>query len=360
MNSDEELDRAAGALREADTGEPSDRLRAETLAALRRAERDAGAGFRRRLRSTPLALRLAAAVAIAVCGVAAYLALAPRPSSEVAERPQQSTTPPGPRVTTAPARPEAPDAPATPAAPGHGSEPKLVQSAPPRRPLPPGAEVATAAVTWSVTGTVRFTGGVPAPSTIDMSAGKECARHHPAGAVDESLVVTRGRLANVVVSVRPAGGRGLPASPAPAAPALLDQKNCRYAPHVLAMRVGQPIVVSNSDPLLHNVHALTLDNPAFNFGQPTIDPGRHLGPMKAAEVFKVKCDFHPWMLAYVHVFDHPFFAVTGEDGAFAIPAGLPDGKYTLAAWHEKLGEREAAVEVIRGKAEGADFLFAAE
>jgi hypothetical protein len=160
--------------------------------------------------------------------------------------------------------------------------------------------------------------------------------------------------------VRPAERQELPAAPAPAQPALLDQKGCRYEPHVLAMRVGQPIVVSNSDPLLHNVHALTMDNPAFNFGQPTLDRGRNLGPMKAAEVFKVKCDFHPWMLAYVHVFDHPYFAVTAEDGSYSIPAGLPDGRYTLVAWHERLGERDIVIEMKGGKAEGADFTFKRE
>lgn len=111
------------------------------------------------------------------------------------------------------------------------------------------------------------------------------------------------------------------------------------------------------DDLLHNVHALTLDNPAFNFGQPTIDPGKNLGPMRAAEVFKVKCDFHSWMLAYVHVFEHPFYAVTQVDGTYALPPGLPDGRYVLVAWHEKLGEQLMAVDVKGGRLEGADFTF---
>jgi hypothetical protein len=141
---------------------------------------------------------------------------------------------------------------------------------------------------------------------------------------------------------------------------VLDQKGCQYHPHVLAMRVGQTLLVRNSDAFLHNVHALAVDNPGFNVGQPSIDPGKQVGTMKAPEVFKVKCDLHPWMMAYVHVIGHPFFAVTKQDGTFTIPAGLPDGKYALIAWHERLGEKQVIVEVKGGKAEAADFVFAAQ
>jgi len=163
-----------------------------------------------------------------------------------------------------------------------------------------------------------------------------------------------GELANVFVYIKDIKGN----FPAPSTPVVIDQKGCQYHPHVLAVRVGQPIVVSNSDAFLHNIHALSVDNPGFNIGQPTKDPGRNVGVMKVPEIFKVKCDVHPWMGAYVHVIDHPFFAVTKEDGTFAIPAGLPDGRYTLAAWHEKLGEKLAVVEVKGGKAEAVDFTFA--
>jgi len=341
MNSDEQLDRAAAALRETETGDLPPGLQVEILAALRRAERGGDGGFIGRLRGTGVASRLAAALLIAACGLAIYLTVSPRltPSAPSSVTSTHEQTP----------------------APGETIEPKVVENTAPLPSTPPRDAVAVAPVSpWGITGTVTFAGEVPPRAPIDTSAAKECAAHLGAAPVDESLVVRRGRLANVVVSVRPVDGRELPVSPAPASPARLDQHGCRYQPHVLAMRVGQPIVVSNSDPLLHNVRALTLDNPAFNFGQPTIDPGRNLGPMKAAEVFKVKCDFHPWMLAYVHVFDHPYFAVTADDGTFAIPAGLPDGKYTLVAWQEKLGEREVVVELKDGKAEGADFVFKAE
>jgi plastocyanin len=181
---------------------------------------------------------------------------------------------------------------------------------------------------------------------------------HPDGLFDGSLVVgDSGGLANVVLSIR-ADDREL-TGPVPNAPAVLDQKGCQYVPHVIAVMVGQPILVKNSDPFLHNVHSLSIDNPAFNFGQPNVDPGRKVSPMKVAERFKIKCDVHPWMSAYVSVFDHPYFAVSGPDGSFAIPGSLPDGQYTVVAWHEKLGEKQLSVDVKDGKSAPIDFAFEA-
>jgi len=205
-----------------------------------------------------------------------------------------------------------------------------------------------------ISGTVKFDGEAPEPAQIDMSAVKECAAQHPDGAFDESLVVADGKLANVVVSVKADNLQG----EVPKEAATLDQKGCQYHPHVVAVMVGQSLLVKNDDNFLHNVHALSIDNPAFNFGQPTKDlNGRKVDPMKTAERFKVKCDVHPWMGAQVAVFEHPYFAVSKEDGTFKIPGNLPDGEYTLVAWHEKLGEQEAKVMVSGGKAENAEFTF---
>ena len=206
-----------------------------------------------------------------------------------------------------------------------------------------------------ITGTVTFKGDAPEPQQIDMAAVKECAQQHPDGAFDETVVVNDGKLANVVVSVK-----AEPGGNAPAQPAVLDQKACQYHPHVIAVMTGQPITVKHSDPVLPNVHSLALDNPAFNFGQPNVDPGKKVEPMKAAERFKIKCDVHPWMSAHISVFEHPFFAVSKEDGTFTIPGNLPDGEHTLVFWHEKFGEKEQKVMVSGGKAEAnAEFEAAA-
>ena len=117
--------------------------------------------------------------------------------------------------------------------------------------------------------------------------------------------------------------------------------------------------MKNSDPFLHNVHTLPVDNDAINQGQPTKDPGLKVKPMKVAESFPVKCDVHPWMMCHWVVLDHPFFSVTGQDGAFQIK-GLPPGQYTLKAWHERFGERHAQVTVEPDRAAEVTFTFQAE
>ena len=106
------------------------------------------------------------------------------------------------------------------------------------------------------------------------------------------------------------------------------------------MRVGQPLEIINSDPTLHNIHALPKDNAEFNNGQP-------IQGMKMTHTFDkpevmvpFKCDVHGWMNAYVGVVDNPYFAVTDKDGKFDLK-NLPPGTYTIEAWHEKLGTHDA-------------------
>ncbi len=102
-------------------------------------------------------------------------------------------------------------------------------------------------------------------------------------------------------------------------------------------------MLKNSDPFLHNVHSQPALNEPFNMAMPTANAGEPADPQpKVPEIFKVKCDVHPWMAAWVAVFDHPYFAVTGDDGTFAIK-GLPDGTYTLQAWHERYGTQQQTV-----------------
>jgi len=210
-----------------------------------------------------------------------------------------------------------------------------------------------------ITGKVNLDGKPPEAKDIDMSAVKECASQHPDPVAEQTVVADdKGNLANVIVAIKKAEGQDLPGDP-PSEAAVLDQKGCQYKPHVLAVMVGQPIAVRNDDPFLHNVHSLAIDNPAFNFGQPNVDPGRKVDPMKVAERFKIKCDVHPWMSAHVSVFEHPFFAVSKEDGTFTIPGNVAGDEVTLVAWHEKYGEQEIKVKVSGGKAEGADFTFKA-
>ena len=104
--------------------------------------------------------------------------------------------------------------------------------------------------------------------------------------------------------------------------------------------VGQPFAIKNSDPFMHNIHALPKvdGNTEFNFAQPSqgdVNDTKWAASITEPEVLvKIKCDVHPWMFAYVGVQNHPFFAVTDKDGNFKI-ANVPAGKYTLTAYHLK-------------------------
>src|SRR5439155_6375110 len=87
-------------------------------------------------------------------------------------------------------------------------------------------------------------------------------------------------------------------------PVILDQKNCRYVPHVVAIQVNQPLTIKTSDATLHNVHYNPETNPPANFGM--TEPGQErLVSFKQPEIFKVSCDVHSWMVAWIAVFDHP-------------------------------------------------------
>ncbi len=202
-----------------------------------------------------------------------------------------------------------------------------------------------------VSGTVKLEGKAPARGPVaGLAQNPDCAKLHKEPVLDETVVVDKeGNLANVIVFLKGAKG------PAPKDPVVLDQKNCMYTPHVVSVTVGQPLHAANSDPFMHNVHPLPDLNPQSNNAQPgkTPETGQKIMVPKAAEYFKVKCDVHPWMSAYVGVFDHPFHSVTGEDGAFEIPTeGLKDGDYEIGAWHEKYKELKGPkVSVKGGKAE---------
>jgi plastocyanin len=161
-------------------------------------------------------------------------------------------------------------------------------------------------------------------------------------------------MANVMVRVKgPVKG----SFPVPAKPAVIDQKGCQYAPHVLGIRVGQTLQLKNSDGLLHNVHALPKVNTPFNMAMPANRTTADTKFGKEEGMFLVKCDVHPWMAAYVGVFSNPFYAVSGKDGKYKI-SGLPPGNYEIEAWHEKLGVKTAKVTVTADKPAAANFSFA--
>jgi hypothetical protein len=210
-----------------------------------------------------------------------------------------------------------------------------------------------------ITGTVKLDGEPPEMREIDMSAVRECAQAHADPVYDETVLAgEEGELENVIIAIRAPEGIDLPGE-RPQEPAELDQEGCMYQPRVIAMMVGQDMIVKNSDPFLHNVNATPRQNPPFNIAQPNIHPGQRVPSPRVPERFRIRCDVHPWMTAWVEAFEHPYFAVTDMDGQFSIEAGeLPDGEYELVAWHERYGEQVKTIEITDGKAE-AEFTFEA-
>jgi len=196
----------------------------------------------------------------------------------------------------------------------------------------------------TITGTITFDGKVPTLKPLAMDADPVCAKKHAKPVPNEMLVLGNGNtMGNVMVWV----SKGLPAGktwPAPKTPVTLDQNGCMYVPHVMGIMVGQQYKILNSDGVLHNIHTLPKINAQFNKGMPPTLKEATTVFEKPEEVFHIKCDVHPWMSAYMAVFNHPFFSVTGPDGKFTI-SGLDPGTYQITAWHERLGTQSATVTV---------------
>ncbi len=196
----------------------------------------------------------------------------------------------------------------------------------------------------TIRGTVSLVGAAPEMRVIE---NKPC--HPGATPIREETVVlsAEGRLANVVVFLREA-----PASAEAVPTAELDQVNCRFVPHVLALKTGQILRVKSSDPTLHNVHTLSEANRAWNLGFPQGAAPREV-TFDQPEGFTLRCDVHQWMTARVHVFDHRHFAVTDAAGGFELP-DVPAGRYTLIFRHELFGDIEQTIDVADGQTAKAD------
>jgi plastocyanin len=178
------------------------------------------------------------------------------------------------------------------------------------------------------------------PPEMREIANQPC--HAGATPLREETVVTddHGHLANVVVFLREAPKAAVTSE---TVPVVLDQQNCRYVPHVLALRTGQKLLVKTSDPAVHNVHVMAEANPPRNVSMQAGAAPVEIAFAKPV-AFSVRCDIHPWMHAIVNVFDHGDFAVTGPDGSFELK-GVPAGQYTLVFRHELFGEIEQTVDL---------------
>jgi plastocyanin len=201
-----------------------------------------------------------------------------------------------------------------------------------------------------ISGSVAFIGVPPVMKPISIS-GERCCEGEPQLFEETVIVNPNNTLRNVLVYLEDAPATDGTAQPA----ALLDQVRCRYTPHVLAVQVGQTLRVRSSDPTMHNVHYMPQRNRARNLAMTAA--GHEVDVrFDHPEFIRMKCDVHPWMTAWVGVFENPWYSVTGEDGSFEIK-GVPAGKYKLIAWHELYGRREQQVSVADDATIESHFVF---
>lgn len=201
----------------------------------------------------------------------------------------------------------------------------------------------------NVTGTIAFSGAAPVPGKLDTSNDAACGE-----ATANDVLIKDGKLQNVFVFVK----SGLPDAnfEVPSNEITLDQKGCIYIPRVVGLQAGQPLKITNSDQTNHNIHPIPKLNKEWNESQL-----KGQGPIvkkfaKPETQIPVKCNMHSWMLAYVNVVSHPFYAVSAADGTFTIK-GLPPGEYEIEAWHEKYGAKTMKVTVAEKADAKADFSF---
>ena len=209
------------------------------------------------------------------------------------------------------------------------------------------SSVLTFCFAGDIQGKIIFDGKAPKMKPLRMDADPVCVANNEVAPRKEWLILGENNgIKNVLVFVKesPSGGSLEGDLNLIEKNAVIDQKGCVYVPHVLGVMVGQKLDILNSDGTLHNIHALPKVNKEFNKAMPRSKKQMTVQFDKSEAPFKVKCDVHPWMGAYIGVFDHPYFAVTSDDGSYVI-SGLEPGDYVIEAWHEKLGSQTANVTV---------------
>lgn len=216
------------------------------------------------------------------------------------------------------------------------------------------ADLASAGGT--IEGKVVFEGRPRRNLLINMGADPNCLSINAGKKVQQELVVLHPdkSIGNVLVhligDVPYSGG-------APGEALTVVQEGCIYHPRISGAMTGQTLKVRNNDSTLHNIHTQSEEGNSFNVGQPKAGM-EHEHRLRGEEILRLKCDVHPWMVGFVGVKSHPYFAVTGEGGTFKIE-DVPAGTYTVEAWQERLGALQETVEVKDGETTTLDFAYGA-
>jgi len=224
------------------------------------------------------------------------------------------------------------------------SRTSLLISAPAVAAQPAGK--APAEQTWGdLKGRFIFDGQPPKREKLTLNKDLAvCSRNHP---LSEDLIVhpENGGLANVVIWLELKRNEKVATHPdyeKAAVPPVVDNLDCRFAPHVTVLRAGQELTVTNSDPVAHNAAMFFNRNDPQNLVLPERKPGQPVPFLKTkvtrAENLptQISCSIHAWMKGWIVVKDHPYVAVTDENGEFTI-RNLPAGEWSFRVWHEAAG-----------------------
>jgi plastocyanin len=193
----------------------------------------------------------------------------------------------------------------------------------------------------SIEADVKYNG---APQVEKLKVNKDTEKCGTEAVVEKVVVGGNKGLANAVVSVPGAKGTTK-------AKAVVDQKGCKFIPHVVVMQPGE-LEIKNSDGILHNIHTYSTANPSINKAQPKFKKTM-TEKLEKPEFVKVTCDVHSWMLGWVAVVPG-LASVTDKDGVAKIE-NVPAGKHKIEVWHETLGKQEKDVEVKAGQVTKVSF-----
>ena len=216
---------------------------------------------------------------------------------------------------------------------------------------------AAAPAIGSIAGTVRLAGSLKPGPMVENWNDPRCGGKIVDPKKHRSFVLGEGQsLANVYVAVK--SGLGARPFATPKQSVLLSHIECAYVPRVLGLMTHQVLRVRNEDDTMHNIHFSPEHNPPFNHGQRRKGIEDECWFPKPEIGIAVKCDVHPWERAWIHISEHPYFAVTAIDGRYSL-AGLPLGEYEILAWHERFLKAPliSNVKVESGKTSTLDFTF---
>ena len=195
----------------------------------------------------------------------------------------------------------------------------------------------------TVSGRVLYTGSLPKPDRVPV--------HRDSRFCGETVSIDKiqverasGGIEGVVISLEGIS-RGKPLVPDKTV-ITFENRTCRFVPRTNVAVVGTVLEILNSDPILHNTH-MRIDGRSgptiINVVQPAgVDV--IIKTLQIAGFFDIRCDAHTFMQASMHVFEHPYFAMTDSTGRFEM-AQVPPGTYRLRMWHEALGARTKTITV---------------